>query len=141
MEPLFTNDAVVLGMLIAVLAWIFYTSGKETKSWQTFYKYVPALLLCYFVPALLHYPLGFISPHWFTSNISELLLAKELSLSASELNSMSYEAIGRFLENNGVVEEEYSSYTKHSQLYFVASRYLLPASLILLCLNIDKRYY
>ncbi|MGK0390115.1 MAG: putative membrane protein [Maribacter sp.] len=137
MEPLFTNDAVVLGMLIAVLAWIFYTSGKETKSWQTFYKYVPALLLCYFVPALLHYPLGFISPHWFTSNISELLLAKELSLSASELNSMSYEAIGRFLENNGVVEEEYSSYTKHSQLYFVASRYLLPASLILLCLNID----
>ena len=137
MEPLFTNDAVVLGMLIAVLAWIFHTSGKETKGWQTFYKYVPALLLCYFVPALLHYPLGFISPHWFTSNITELISAKGLSLSASELNSMSYEAIGRFLEDNGVVKDEYSPYTKHSQLYFVASRYLLPASLILLCLNID----
>lgn len=137
MEPLFTNDAVVLGMLIMVLAWIFYTSGKENKGWQTFYKYVPALLLCYFVPALLHYPLGFIAPHWFTPDIAELISSKGLPLTATELNSMSYEAIGRYLEENGVTKAEYSPYTKHSQLYFVASRYLLPASLILLCLNID----
>ena len=53
-----------------------------------FYRLVPPLFLCYFVPALLNWPLGLISP-------------------------------------------------KETQLYFVASRYLLPASLILLCLSID----
>lgn len=84
--PFFTNDAIVLGLLIVILASIFYTS--TLKSWQKFYTYIPTLLLCYFVPALLNWPL----------NIA-----------------------------NG----------ETSQLYFVASRYLLPASLVLLCLGID----
>lgn len=137
MEPLFTNDAIVLGMLLMVLALIFYTSSKEGANWKTFYKYIPALLLCYFVPALLHYPLGFIAPHWFTSDLMELIEAKNLGLSLKELQSMSYESIGRFLNDNGVPKAEYAVYTKHSQLYFMASRYLLPASLVLLCLSID----
>lgn len=88
MDPFFTNDAIVLGILISVLAFIFYTSELETPGWKRFYKYVPALLLCYFIPALLNWPLGLISGD-------------------------------------------------ESQLYYVASRYLLPASLILLCLGID----
>ena len=88
MEPIFTNDAMVLGLLMSVLALIFYTSSLDSPGWKKFYTYVPALLLCYFIPALLHWPLGLISG-------------------------------------------------KGSQLYFVASRYLLPASLILLCLSID----
>lgn len=86
--PLITNDAVALGILVTALALIFYTSNLKSKFWQKFYTYIPALLLCYFVPALLHWPLGLISG-------------------------------------------------ENSQLYFVATRYFLPASLILLCIGID----
>lgn len=84
----FSNDAITLGILLIVLAAIFVTSHSESKFWKKFYTYIPALLLCYFIPAFLHWPLGIISP-------------------------------------------------EGSKLYFVASRYLLPASLILLCLSID----
>lgn len=86
--PLFTNDAVTLGLLLIVLAAIFYTSQLKIKFWKKFYTYVPALLLCYFIPAIMRWPLNLISGDY-------------------------------------------------SELYFVASRYLLPASLILLCLGID----
>ena len=88
MEPVFTNDAIVFGLLMLTLAGVFYTSSLEHPFWKKFYSFVPALLLCYFIPALLNYPLGLIG-------------------------------------------------SADSQLYFVASRYLLPASLILLCLSID----
>lgn len=88
MEPILKNDAVVLGVLFVVLAGIFITAHSENRFWKGFYRFVPALLLCYFVPALLNWPLGLISPDV-------------------------------------------------SKLYFVASRYLLPACLILLCLSID----
>lgn len=88
MQPYFTNDAIVTGILFIVLALIFHTSHHPGKGWQRFYRYVPALLLCYFIPAFLNWPLGLIS---------------------------------------GDV----------SALYLVASRYLLPACLILLCLSID----
>src|SRR5690554_4280274 len=86
---LFTNDAVVLGILIALLSLIFYTSSLKSKFWVNFYKFVPALLLCYFLPSV--------------------------------LNSL------------GIISGE------NSQLYYMASRYLLPTSLILLCLNIDLK--
>lgn len=85
--PLFTNDASVLGILVIVLAFIFYTSSSSNPIWKKFYTYVPALLLCYFLPSI--------------------------------LNSM------------GVISGE------ESGLYFMASRYLLPASLVLLTLSID----
>ncbi len=124
-------------MLILALAGIFITSSYQTKGWQKFYKFVPALLLCYFIPALLHYPFGLIAPHWFVPEVMELIQSKDLALSVTELNGMSYEAIKRFMFDNGIPKEEYESYTRHSQLYFVASRYLLPASLVLLCLSID----
>lgn len=55
------NDAVTFGILISVLALIFYTVQSNKPFWVRFYKYVPALLLCYFIPALLHWPLGIIS--------------------------------------------------------------------------------
>jgi uncharacterized membrane protein len=84
-----TNDAVVLGILLTILAVIFKTSGSKNPTWAKFYKVIPALLLCYFVPSV--------------------------------LNSL------------GVISGETSS------LYFVASRYLLPASLVLLCLGIDLK--
>ena len=85
--PLITNDATVFGLLMIVLFLIF----KSTKLniFKGFYKYVPALLLCYFIPA--------------------------------------------GLNSTGIVSSE------ESNLYFIASRYLLPASLILLCLSIDLK--
>lgn len=84
---LITNDAVILGILMIILAVIFVTSSSQNKSLKRFYTVIPALLLCYFVPSLLN--------------------------------------------TFGIVDAEASN------LYFVASRYLLPASLVLLCLSID----
>lgn len=83
------NDAVVLGILIVILALIFKTASSQRPAFKKFYNIVPALLLCYFIPAI--------------------------------LNSL------------GIVNGE------ESNLYFVASRYLLPASLVLLCLSIDLK--
>lgn len=87
--PLITNDAVILGILVAILAFVFITSESENPLFKRFYRFVPGLLLCYFIPGLL----------------------------------------GTF----GVIDAE------ESQLEFVASRYLLPASLVLLTLNLDLK--
>ena len=87
--PLITNDAVVFGLLMAILAAVFVTSHSENKGWKKFYRFVPSLLLCYFLPSV------------FTTL--------------------------------GVIDPEISN------LYYVASRYLLPASLVLLTLSIDLK--
>ena len=58
--PYFTNDAIVLGLLMAVLAVIFYLESSGKKFWVKFFTYVPSLLLCYFVPALLKWPLNLV---------------------------------------------------------------------------------
>ena len=50
-HPLIENDAIVFGILVLILAMIFFTSSKNTSGWNKFYTYVPALLLCYFIPA------------------------------------------------------------------------------------------
>ncbi len=86
----FTNDAIVFGLLMAILAGVMYTSNSAHPFWKKFYRYCPALILCYFVPAIFHWPLGWIDP-------------------------------------------------EQSSLYYMASRYLLPASLVLLCLSIDLK--
>ncbi|MEE9386811.1 MAG: DUF819 family protein [Nannocystaceae bacterium] len=88
-EPLITNDAVVLGLLLVILFTVFGSSKSKNRYFRSVYRFVPAPLLCYFFPAL--------------------------------------------LASFGVVSDE------HSKLYFVASRYLLPACLILLTLSIDLR--
>ena len=59
-RPMFVNDTIVFGLLAVVLALIFFTSSKQTKFWKTFYTIVPALLLCYLIPAILD-TLGLIS--------------------------------------------------------------------------------
>lgn len=88
MDALFTNDAVVFGILMVVLALVFYTSSLDHKGWNRFYTIFPPLLLCYFIPGILVWPIGLI-------------------------------------------------HDPDDSLYYVASRFLLPASLVLLCLNID----
>ena len=85
--PWFSNDATVFGILMIVLFMVFKSANSERTYFKKFYKVVPALLLCYFIPA--------------------------------GLNSL------------GIISSE------ESNLYFIASRYLLPASLVLLCLSID----
>jgi uncharacterized membrane protein len=88
-DALITNDAVVFGILMGMLALIFYTSNSNNRFFKKFYTVVPMLLWCYFLPSL--------------------------------------------LTTFGIVDGE------HSNLYFVASRYLLPASLVLLTLSIDLK--
>lgn len=82
-----TNDAVVLGLLMATLGIVFRTSSSGHPALRAFYRYVPALLLCYFIPALYN--------------------------------------------TFGLIDGE------QSRLYHVASRFLLPATLVLLTLSID----
>lgn len=82
-----TNDAVVLGLLSVTLAAIFWTTQSSHPFWQGLYRYVPALLLCYFIPAL-------------------------------------YNTLG-------LIDGEQSA------LYHISTRYLLPATLVLLTLSID----
>jgi len=86
-EPLIKNDAIVFGILMGILSFVFVTSNSNQPHWKKFYKYFPALLLCYFIPSVFN-SLGIISG-------------------------------------------------KDSNLYFVASRYLLPASLVLLTISVD----
>lgn len=50
----FTSDAVVLGILLVVLALVFYTASLKHPLWQKFYTIFPPLLLCYFIPGLLN---------------------------------------------------------------------------------------
>ncbi|NJL12204.1 MAG: DUF819 family protein [Microscillaceae bacterium] len=81
---------------MAILALVFWSMELKAPFWQKFYQYVPALLLCYFLPSLLNIT-------WLKGSA------------------------GAFRLVDG----------ENSPLYEVASRYLLPASLILLTLNID----
>jgi len=53
-HALITNDAVVIGILAVILAIIFKTSSIDTPFWKKFYTYIPAILLCYFIPGLLN---------------------------------------------------------------------------------------
>lgn len=87
--PLITNDAVIAGILMVMLGFVFWTSSSGRPFWSAFYKWVPMLLMCYFLPSLLT-ALRIVDP-------------------------------------------------STSKLYFVASRYLLPASLVLLTVSIDLR--
>lgn len=131
MEPVFTNDAVVFGLLTVVLAAIFYTA--KLPSWKKFYGVVPTLVLCYFVPALLQWPLGLISPEWFDHG----LLTELQQLGHTPPTHLTFHEMKAWLTANEISKDVYEKFQHESHLYFVASRYLLPASLLLLCLGID----
>lgn len=49
---LVTNDAVVLGLLAAILGFVFWTASRPGGFWTKFYSIVPAILLCYLLPAV-----------------------------------------------------------------------------------------
>ncbi|MEN5060614.1 DUF819 family protein [Luteimonas sp. TWI1416] len=48
---LITSDIVLFGLLAATLGLIFWLSSGPTPFWKKVFTWVPALLLCYFVPA------------------------------------------------------------------------------------------
>ena len=46
------NDIVLLGLIAATLGAIFWAASGPTPGLKRFFKWVPALLLCYFIPAI-----------------------------------------------------------------------------------------
>ena len=56
----FTNDAIVFGILMISLGFVFYTESIKDGLWYKFYKVIPGLLMCYFIPAIFN-SLGIIS--------------------------------------------------------------------------------
>lgn len=62
-RPAIVRDEIVFGLLALVLAFIFFTSHKKSAFWSKFYMIIPALLLCYVVPAILVLS-GLISPEY-----------------------------------------------------------------------------
>ncbi len=100
--PTFTNDAIVFGILMVSLGFVFYTESKTSGFWHKFYKIVPGLFMAYLIPAIFT-TIGVISPEW-------------------EITS----ATGEIVKNK-------------SQLYYVASRFLLPAALVLMTLSINLK--
>jgi len=133
LEPLFKNDAIVFGLLMAILAFVFYTSSLKEGFWAKFYTYIPGILLAYFLPALLNWPLGLIAPEWYSNSLHLFLSEQDLQLPPN----LNFSEITEFLVSNGISEKAIKSFQHSSHLYFVASRYLLPASLILFSLSID----
>lgn len=131
--PLITNDAVVFGILMALLLVIFRTS--ELASFKKFYTIIPTLLLCYFLPSLFS-TLGVISPHWIDVAAAKAFLVEQ-GYDLSGINS--FKAFKNFVINQEVDAHLLEPFMGESKLYFVASRYLLPASLILLTLSINLR--
>ena len=100
--PIITQDTIVFGILMLTLGFVFYTSSSENSAWKKFYKFVPALLMAYMMPALFT-STGIISPEWTTIG-----------------------ADGEITEHK-------------SQIYYIASRFLLPAALVLMTLSIDLK--
>jgi uncharacterized membrane protein len=86
---LITNDAVVLGIIMSILGFVFWSSQSKNIFFKKLYTYVPPILLCYFLPGLLN--------------------------------------------STGVISGS------ESALYTVASRYFLPASLVLYTLSLDLK--
>ena len=49
---LIQNDIVLFGLIAATLGLVFWTASRDSGFWTKFYTYVPALLLCYFIPGI-----------------------------------------------------------------------------------------
>ncbi len=47
----FTNDAIVFGILMISLGFVFFTESKKNGFWNKFYKVVPGLLDVLFHPS------------------------------------------------------------------------------------------
>ncbi|MGB0849910.1 MAG: DUF819 domain-containing protein [Bacteroidia bacterium] len=131
--PLFSNDTITFGILAGILALIFHSS--TLKAFQGFYKVIPALLLCYFLPSIAS-SLGIIASSWIDVE-GTIRHLSELGFNTKGISSL--EDLKVFITENKIEESIYAAYIGKSKLYFMASRYLLPASLVLLTLSIDLK--
>ena len=134
-EPLLTNDAVVLGVLMAMLGFIFYSNTLKTGFWPKFYKFLPMLLLCYILPAIAT-TVGLIAPEWLNL---EAMVEGFKAMGKTLPEGVTTDQVKTMLDNKELTYEEIAPYKEKNNLYFVASRYFLPASLILLTLSIDLK--
>ena len=66
-KPFFTKDTVVFGILILLLALVFFTSSKQEGFWKRFHVFLPALLLCYLLPSILS-SLNIIGSEWIETD-------------------------------------------------------------------------
>jgi len=85
----FTEPVIVFGILFIILALIFKTSASNSPFFKKLYKFLPHLILCYFIPSL--------------------------------------------LVNFNIISD------LDGNLYYVASRFLLPACIVLLTLSVDLK--
>ena len=131
--PLFASDTIIFGLLCVILAGIFYTS--KLNNFSKFYKVVPALLLCYFVPSIFS-SLGIIADKWIDvqATISHLS-----SLYGNLENVTDLASLKAYVSTNNIDSSVYSQFAGSSKIYYVSSRFLLPASLVLLTLSIDLK--
>lgn len=53
-EVLITNDAIIVGILFLILILIFKASESKNKFALAFFKFIPPILLCYFIPGVLN---------------------------------------------------------------------------------------
>lgn len=49
---LITDDTIVIGLLMILLALVFWTNSIQTPFWKKFYTYIPSVLVCYFLPSV-----------------------------------------------------------------------------------------
>ena len=131
--PLFANDTIIFGLLCVLLAGIFYTS--KLKSFEKFYKIVPVLLLCYFLPSIFS-SLGIIADKWIDVDAT---IAHLSSLYGNLEGVTSLSSLKQYIATNNIDSSIYSKFIGGSKLYYVSSRFLLPASLVLLTLSIDLK--
>ncbi len=126
-HALITNDAIVLGMLAVILGAIFYREQNDRPIWHVLVVYLPLFLVI----------LRFVGEA-FDNNIVPTLIALGVAGAAWMIRVDKHLPtlllcyfIPSLLNTYNVVDPE------ASRLYFVSSRYLLPACLILLTLSID----
>lgn len=108
--PLITDNFVVFGILMLLLAFVFYTSANQHIFWKKFYVVFPSLLMCYLLPSILS-SLNIISPEWNAVDDG----------------------------GNFIMDANMKPVTIKLSIYQVASRLLLPAALILLTLSVDMK--
>ena len=131
--PFFANDTMIFGILCIILATIFYTSNLN--GFTKFYRIVPALLLCYFIPSIFS-SLNIIADKWI--DVSETIA--HLKKTYNNMNGIyDLKGLKNFILSNNIPFEQYSSFIGSSKIYYISSRFLLPASLVLLTLSIDLR--
>ncbi len=124
-EPIsymFSNNAVGFGLLSLILGFVFYTSHSEQPFFKTFYKFVPTILVCYFLPSLLHsfhiVPFDYACSEVLSGQLDAGSKVLQQCQQVADPQDVKIAAIG-------------------ANIYYVASRFLLPASLVLLTLSID----